>query len=70
MKKKIPVYFLVCEQNDQTMTSGRVATGTVFQELRPGAGFKTGDLVKERLGGGGGIVERLCRPHLQREYLS
>ena len=23
----------------------------MFQEIRPGAGFKTGDLVKEKLGG-------------------
>ena len=27
------------------------ARGSVFQELRPGAGFKTGDFIKERLGG-------------------
>ena len=29
----------------------RVVRGTVFQEIRPGAGFKTGDFVKEKLGG-------------------
>ena len=28
-----------------------VATGTVLQEIRPGAGFKTDDFVKENLGG-------------------
>ena len=28
-----------------------VAAGTVLQEIRPGAGFKTGDFVKETLGG-------------------
>ena len=28
-----------------------VARGIVFQETRPGAGFKTGDFVKEKLGG-------------------
>ena len=28
-----------------------VARDTVFQEVRPGAGFKTGDFVKEMLGG-------------------
>ena len=33
--------------------------GTVFQEIRPGAVFKTGGFVKEKLGGGG--VERLHR---------
>ena len=25
--------------------------GTAFQEIRPGAGFETGDFVKEKLGG-------------------
>ena len=34
-----------------------VARGTAFQEIRPGAGFKTGDFVIEKLGGT--IVERL-----------
>ena len=40
-----------------------VARGIVSQEVRSGAGFKTGDFfVKEKLGeGGGGIVERLRR---------
>ena len=28
-----------------------VARGTVFQEVRPGAGFKTGEFVKEKLEG-------------------
>ena len=32
------------------MTSGG-ARGTVFREMRPGAGFKTDDFVKEMLGG-------------------
>ena len=27
------------------------ARGTVFQEIRPGAGFETGDFVQEMLGG-------------------
>ena len=31
----------------RTMASG-LARGTVFQEVRPGAGFKTGDFVKEK----------------------
>ena len=35
-----------------------VARGTVLQEIRPGAGFKTGDFVKEKLGGAT-AVERL-----------
>ena len=40
-----------------------VAKGTIFQKIRPGrADFKTGDLVKEKLGGGGAAVERLFKP--------
>ena len=34
----------------QTMAVG-MARVTVNQEIRPGAGFKTGDFVKETLGG-------------------
>ena len=34
------------------MTSGRVSSGTVFQEIdRESAGFETGDFVEEKLGG-------------------
>ena len=29
-----------------------VSRDTVFQEIRPGAGFETADFVKEKLGGG------------------
>ena len=36
-----------------------VSRDTVSREIRPGAGFETGDFVKEKLGGG--IVERLER---------
>ena len=28
-----------------------VARGTVFEEIRPGAAFETGDFVEEKLGG-------------------
>ena len=34
----------------RTMTFG-VSRGAVFEEIRPGAGFKTGDFVEEKLGG-------------------
>ena len=34
----------------RAMSSGRQG-GTVFQEIRPGAVFKTGDFVEEKLGG-------------------
>ena len=33
------------------MTSGRVSRDNVLQEIRPGAGFETGDFVKCKLGG-------------------
>ena len=48
-EEKTFMYFL-CRQglsNDCV----EVALGTVFQEIRPEAGFKTGDFVKEKLGG-------------------
>ena len=47
--RNIVTYFLVGEElsNDDV----EEARGTVIQEIRPGAGFKTGDFVKEKLGG-------------------
>ena len=49
MKRNILKHVLVCEglSNDDV----GVARGIVFQEIRPGAGFKTGDFGKEKLGG-------------------
>ena len=49
VERKVSIYFLVCKglSNDGV----GVARGTVFQEARPGAGFTTGDFVKEKLGG-------------------
>ena len=48
MKTTIFTYLLVCKglSNDDVG-----AGGTIFQEIRPRAGFKTGDFVKEMLGG-------------------
>ena len=45
----VSICYVVCKgiSNDDV----RVARGTVFQEVRPRAGFKTGDSVKEKLGG-------------------
>ena len=56
MKNTIFIYFLVGKglSNDDVGE----ARGTVFQKIRPGAGFETGDFVKEKLGGGA-TVERL-----------
>ena len=44
------IYVLICRRlsNDCVV----VARDTVFQEIRPGVGFETGDFVKEKLGGG------------------
>ena len=39
----------VCKELSNDEVGG--ARGTVFQEIRPGADFKTGDFVKEKLGG-------------------
>ena len=49
MGKNSSYDFLACKgpSNDDV----GVARGTVFQEIRPGVGFKTGDSVKEKLGG-------------------
>ena len=33
------------------MKSGRMSRDTVFQEIKPGAGFETGDFVTETFGG-------------------
>ena len=55
MKKKIFTDFLVCKGplNDDV----GVARGTAVLEIRPGAGFKTGDFVTRKVGGA--TVERL-----------
>ena len=50
--RNVSVHFLLCKgllllSNDDV----GVGRGTVFQEVRPGAGFTTGDFVKEVLGG-------------------
>ena len=43
-------YMFLLAKGHRMITSG-VARGTLFQEMRPGAGFNTGDFVKEKLGG-------------------
>ena len=55
VKTKLFIYFVVCKgllllllSNDDV---GGGTRGTLFQEIRPGAGFETGDFVKEMLGG-------------------
>ena len=44
------IYFLVGKQGLSNDDVG-VARGNVFQGIQPGAGFKTGDFVDEKLGG-------------------
>ena len=48
-EKNIFTCFFVCKllSNDDV----GVARATVFQEIRPNVDFKTGDFVKEKLGG-------------------
>ena len=43
------IYFLVCE--GLMVDDVGVSRDTVFQEIRPGAGFETADFVEEKLGG-------------------
>ena len=40
------------------MTSRWQGRDAVLRDIRPRAGFKAGDFVKEKLGGGGATVER------------
>ena len=49
MKSTSSHSFLVC--NGLSNNEVGVARGTVYQEIRPGAGFKTGHFVEEKLGG-------------------
>ena len=45
---KVSIHVLVCHGLSNNDLG--VARGIVFQELRPGAGFQTGDYVREKLG--------------------
>ena len=49
------MHFLVCK--GLSIDDVGVSRDTVFQEIRPGAGFEAGDFVKEKLGGA--TAERL-----------
>ena len=48
LKENNSLNIVVCAKVDRTMTSGY----TVFQEIRPGAGFKTGDVEEKIVCGG------------------
>ena len=49
LNKKHPYIFFVCK--GLTIDDVGMSRNTVFQEIRPGAGFETADFVKEKLGG-------------------
>ena len=57
MKKIILKQFLVCKGLSGDDVG--VARGTVFQKIRPGAGFKTGDFVEEKKLGAATVKRRL-----------
>ena len=50
IERNVSTYFLV--RKGLSIDDIGVSRDTVFQEIRPGAGFETGDFVGEKLGGG------------------
>ena len=48
-QQKVSIYFIVCK--GLSNYDVRVSQNNIFQEIRPGAGFKTGVCVKEKFGG-------------------
>ena len=50
IENEVSVYFVVCK-GLSIDDAGVAIKDTVFQEIRSGAGFETGDFVKEKLGG-------------------
>ena len=51
MKNISPCMYLLACEGLSTDDDVGVARSTVFQDMRAGVGFKTGDFVKEKLGG-------------------
>ena len=49
MEKCLSTCFLVCK--GLSIDDVGVSRDAVLQKIRPGAGFETGDIVKEKLGG-------------------
>ena len=56
IENKASMYFLVCK--GLSIDDVGVSRDTAFQEIRPGAGFETGDF-RSRKFGGATVVERL-----------
>ena len=48
IEKNVSIYFLGCK--GLSIDDVEVSRGTVFQEIRPGVGFETGDFVEKKLG--------------------
>ena len=48
IEKKASIYLLVCK--GLAIDDVGVSGDTVFQDIRPGAGFETGDFVQAKLG--------------------
>ena len=57
-QQNVSMYFLVCEDLSNDDVGG--SRDTIFQEIRPGAGFETGDFVKEKLRKGATVGRLLC----------
>ena len=49
IERKVSILFLACK--GLSIDDVGVSRNTVFQEIRPRAGFETGDFVKGKLGG-------------------
>ena len=49
IESRVSIYYLVCK--GLSINDVGVSRDTVFKEIRPGAGFKTGDFVQEKLWG-------------------
>ena len=57
VEKNVFICFLVCKGLKIDTVGG--SRDTVFQGIRPGAGFETGDFFKEKLKFGGGTAKEL-----------
>ena len=49
IENKVSIYFLVCK--GLSVDDVGVSRDTTFLQIRSGAGYETGDFVKEKLGG-------------------
>ena len=66
MRKNYPCIFFVIKS--LTIDDVEVSRDAVFQEIRQGAGFETGDFVRETLGGLPTVERLLSRSHPKNEF--